>query len=61
MSGDNWSRWDEGFGHGGQIIPFVRAQQNQQKILRVSNFVGLATEPTETFEFFLNELSVLCG
>ena len=27
----------------------------------MSNFVGLATETTETFEFFLNELSDLCG
>jgi hypothetical protein len=29
--------------------------------MRVSNFVGLATEPTETFEFYLTELSELCG
>ena len=28
---------------------------------RASNLVSLATEPTETFEFLLNELSDLCG
>ena len=27
----------------------------------MSNLVGSATETTESFEFFLNELSVLCG